>query len=407
MKNKNTVWVVLLSILAIVGFLAVGCPSTPAGTPTPNPTVTGSTFEYIRSSSSEDDGRCVIELAGGGYLVGGVTGETLLGGDGSVLVRLDSSGGVVWDKTYDGLIVEDICEAHDGGFLILGLGGDLVKVDDSGEEVWRKDYKPQTSNMFTTSIVRTSDGNYAIAGGTGGVLIGGNDNSMYMLLFVIDTAGQVIWEKNYSLGMVVEEPLEWASIARKVQECTSGGFILAGASYDRVANDSMASFARLLRTDANGNRIWSKHYVEESFYSECMGVVEHSDGTFSATVDHWTNGFGGLATRFLRVGVSGEAVTEKEIAPFRLSGLARTQDGKAVVCGTIKYADDNMDIQLIKHNLQGNAEWSRSYGGPTDEEFGDIAVTGDGGLVVAGSKVMAQTGQKQLYVVRTKSDGRL
>jgi hypothetical protein len=88
------------------------------------------------------------------------------------LVKTDSNGLMLWNKTYGGTIeatASSLVVAPDGGYAIAGstLGNDsdflLVKTDALGNMEWNQTYGG-TGHDFTSSLVATSDGGYAIAG---------------------------------------------------------------------------------------------------------------------------------------------------------------------------------------------------------------------------------------------------
>lgn len=112
----------------------------------------------------------LLETADGGYLIGGysksgISGdktEENIGGFDFWLVKIDSLGNKVWDKSY-GTINSDgiysICKTHDGNY-ILG-GGRYIKVDDNGDEFWTKSFIVCAG---TNDIKLTSDKGFLISG---------------------------------------------------------------------------------------------------------------------------------------------------------------------------------------------------------------------------------------------------
>jgi hypothetical protein len=93
------------------------------------------------------------------------------------LVKLDSSGNVVWTKTIGGSSRDEaysIVQSSDGGYVVagytrsFGAGEDdfyVVKLDSSGNVVWTKTIGG-SSYDYAYSITQTSDGGYIVAGRT-------------------------------------------------------------------------------------------------------------------------------------------------------------------------------------------------------------------------------------------------
>ncbi|NHJ14490.1 MAG: hypothetical protein EAX95_12495 [Candidatus Thorarchaeota archaeon] len=90
-------------------------------------------FEPVGESSSQSEGRDVIECSDGGFAIAGVTTLNGEGNNDILLLRTDSNGGYAWHKTYGG-VYDDygkiIAELGDGGFAVAGD----IRNDASGEQ---------------------------------------------------------------------------------------------------------------------------------------------------------------------------------------------------------------------------------------------------------------------------------
>ncbi len=141
--------------------------------------------------SSDEDVRSIKETANGYLILGGTTKSS----DGDVtgfhgftdywIVKLNSSGNLIWQKSLGGSNQEQVAEAIeslDDGILVAGssqsIDGDvignhdvnindvwLVKLDSSGSILWKKCYGG-TGNDIAGSVYQHADASYSIAGYT-------------------------------------------------------------------------------------------------------------------------------------------------------------------------------------------------------------------------------------------------
>jgi pimeloyl-ACP methyl ester carboxylesterase len=118
-----------------------------------------------------------IQTADGGYAMSGATYGPFLTNIDTYLVKTDSSGNMLWNKTYGGTGTEQgggLVQMADGGYAVVsetnssgagGMDGWLFRTDSSGNMLWNKTFGgPGKDN--TNNIVLTADGGFAIAGYT-------------------------------------------------------------------------------------------------------------------------------------------------------------------------------------------------------------------------------------------------
>jgi hypothetical protein len=125
-----------------------------------------------------------IQTADGGYAL---TGVVYSGGKQDAwLVKTDSSGNMLWNQTYGGTGDDQPwvpVQMDDGGYAIVGwtssfgtggADGWLFRTDSSGNMLWNRTYGG-AGTEFLDNIIRTSDGGYALAGFTDSFGAGSTD----------------------------------------------------------------------------------------------------------------------------------------------------------------------------------------------------------------------------------------
>jgi len=206
---------------------------------------------------SYDQAYSIVQTGGGGYTIAGYTESYGAGGRDVWLIKTDSAGNVVWNKTYGGArndyVQQAMIRASDGGYALAcctesyGAGNSdfwVIKTDSSGNVQWNKTYG-WTSWDEPHSIIQTDDGSYVIAGATKSV--GAGDYDVWILK--ISSSGIPQWNSTYG-GADYDG-------AKSVIPATDGGYLLAGWT------DSFGSGGHdlwLVKTDDNGDMQWNQTY---------------------------------------------------------------------------------------------------------------------------------------------------
>jgi len=192
--------------------------------------------EWNRTYGGTDDDQAfsVRQTSDGGYIIAGLTYSFGAGSCDAWLVKTDTSGNMVWNKAYGGTSWDDaksVVQTSDGGYIIAGYtysfgagGGDfwLVKTDSNGEMVWNKTYGG-TDDDYAYSVQQTIDAGYIIAGLTESFGAGWED----FWLVKTDSNGEMVWNKTYG-----GTGNDWAF---SVQQTSDGGYVIAGLTGSVVA----------------------------------------------------------------------------------------------------------------------------------------------------------------------------
>lgn len=85
-------------------------------------------------------------------------------------------------------------------------------------------------------------------------------------------------------------------------------------------------------------------------------------------------------------------------------GIDRTLDGGLIMTGYTKsFGSGGEDIYLIKSNAMGQIEWSKTYGGKSNETGWAVKSTNDSGFVIAGSTDIL--GEADGFIMKTDKNG--
>ena len=86
--------------------------------------------------------------------------------------------------------------------------------------------------------------------------------------------------------------------------------------------------------------------------------------------------------------------------------VQQTTDGGYIVAGvTSSYGTCGADVYLIKTNSNGNALWSRTFGGRGDQRGYSVQQTSDGGYIVVGGTSPPMSGLADVYLIKTDAEG--
>ena len=254
--------------------------------------------------SEWDYGSSVQPASDGGYILVGSTKSFGSGESDAWLIKTDTNGNQVWDKTFGGSnsdAVHSVQPTTDGGYILAGstrsFGGDntdawLIKTDANGNQVWAMTFGGSEWD-YAFSVRLTTDGGYIVAGETES--FGGDDAWMIKT----DASGNQVWSKTFGGS-------EWDA-ALSVQQTTDGGYIIAGSTASFGAGDSDVW---LIKTDTNGNQVWAKTFGG-SGSDQASSVQQTTDGGY--IVAGGTDSFGvGLDDGWLiKTDANGDVGTEQ------------------------------------------------------------------------------------------------
>jgi hypothetical protein len=334
--------------------------------------------DYERGNSiviTDDNGFAVVGATNALYSGGNIT-------EGDIwLVRTNSTGDTLWTKTYGGSGIDEgnsIYQTADGGFILAGARSNnlliydawLIRTDSNGDTIWTKTYGDNFAEELASSVIETSDSGFAFTGFSNTQTTFSRD----VWLVRTDAAGDTLWTRTFGgTG---------SDLGAAVLQTADNGFIVTGKT--RVIGGEYDLY--LIRTDENGNTLWTKTYNGPSSpnsVDDGRDIELISDGGVVVM------GFTSLNVWLLRTDANGDTLWTKQYPGSGDSFDKTSDDGFVITGGT----------WLIRTNASGDLLWSTTFAGLANS----VQQTSDGGYIVAGYNFFSAT-KDDLWLARFGSD---
>jgi len=195
-----------------------------------------------------------------------------------------------------------------------------------------------------------------------------------------------------------------------VQQTSDGGYIVAG--WDEWLYHTLYFFGQTAKTDSNGEIEWSHCYADGVFGSGAhfYSVQQTSDGGFISA---------GSASRFhhydlpnfwlVKTDAVGDCVWTRVFGGSDYDvchSVRQTDDGGFIAAGyTDSFGSGGTDFWLLKTNADGDSLWSRTFGGWASDNCYSVQQTPDGGYILAGLTSSFGAGGYDFWLVRTDTNG--
>ena len=203
--------------------------------------------------SRDETVHSIIHRSDGGYIFAGHSKPEDSENMDALVVCLDENGSVQWFRTFGDLSPEDaqsIIEVPDG-FVIAGYqdvtgkgnyDAWVVKINTTGEIVWEKTYGGSERDS-AHQIIRADDGGFMVVGENNSHSAGKSD----VWVFKLTSDGSLVWEQ--MIGGQYDDK------GYSIQETTDSGYLVAGntQSYGAGGTD-----AWVIKLSEEGTPLWSK-----------------------------------------------------------------------------------------------------------------------------------------------------
>ena len=345
----------------------------------------------------QDQGFAIQQTLDGGYVFAGFTYTADPNNSLFNLVKTDANGNSLWSRTWDHSDWWDECysvqQTSDSGYILAGATYSsvaenwdfwVVKTNANGDSLWSKTFGGN-DNDVCSALDQTTDGGFVFAG----------TSFRYFWLIKTDADGDSLWTRTFNGAFL--------SHCNSVRQTSDGGYALAGYTMHADGNSDYW----LVKTDANGDSLWSRTFGDGIRDDECLSVKQTSDGgyvlagyTFIApgNSDFW----------LVKTDANGDELWSRNYGgnsyDFCRSGL-QTIDGGYIFAGqTTSFSAGPSDYWLIKTDANGDSLWSRRYGGSVFENCRSAQQTSDGGYILAGSTSSFGAGNVDFWLVKTAPD---
>ncbi len=282
---------------------------------------------------SDDEWAPNIALdASGNVYISGSTESYGTGSPNAFILKLDSSGKILWYKTWGGserdlgigIVLDDLGNAFImGQTLSYGAGSDdifLLKYNSAGNLLWNNTWGG-VSHEYTYGIALDASGNTCITGVTWS--FGAGHSSVFVLKY--DSSGNLLWDITWGGSS--------GETGREIAVDNSGNQYITGetSSYGAGYSDAF-----LLKYDSFGNLLWDKTW-------------------------------GGSDNDYGR-------------------GIALDASGNTYITGvTRSYGAGSSDVFFLKYNSSGNMLWTKTWGGSADDSVRGIALDSSGNTFITGN----------------------
>ena len=331
----------------------------------------------------------VKQTSDGGFIFTGNTESYATGWCDGWLVKTDSNGNELWNKSFGGPNSDDLFyveQTNDGGYITAGYtylstdflsSGWFVKTDSNGNEIWNRTIGGDDNNV-AEFVQQTSDGGYILTGYSGTY---GASNINYWVV-KIDSQGNNLWDTTFT-GTTDD-------FIKCIHQTSDGGYILVGSTQEFRVKDESEVF--LIKIDSNGNQIFDRTYgIKDHSYASSVFLT--NDGGY-IIVGETSSGDELIESLLIKTDSDGNQEWVKTFGNMtkniRTYDGQQTFDGGYILAGAIgSFIGDSGDTQwsnaiIIKTDSSGNEQWNITVGGDDNDWAYSIFQTTDGGYIISG-----------------------
>lgn len=242
---------------------------------------------------------------------------------------------------------------------------------------------------YGLSVQQTADSGYIIAGMTTSFGAGFFD----LYLVKTDAQGDTLWTKTYG-----GENDDWAS---SIRQTSDGAYIITGTT---VSFGTGSPDVWLIKTDLHGDSLWARTFGGSSFDAS-YSVQQTTDGGY--IVAGFTESFGrpNRDVYLIKTDAFGNDIWTKTFGGNGIDhsfSVDQTSDSGYIVAGyTTSSGSGNYDVYILRTNTNGDSLWAGTYGGTDYDEAYSVKQTSDRGYIIAGYTESFGAGNGDMYLIKT------
>ena len=210
------------------------------------------------------------------------------------------------------------------------------------------------------------------------------------------TDPNIVWTKTYGTANI--------EVGFSIHQTNDDGFIIVG---ETKLSESQNWDIYLIKTDGEGNVIWTKTYGDEN---DDFGrsVIQTPDGGY--VIGGFTKSYmtGSVSIYLIRTYANGDTIWTRTYGGKSIGyicyDLLLTLDSSYIIAGTI-FENDNEDIYVMKTDSTGEIIWTRTYGGTDQDWCWEIQQTTDNGYAIIGTTSSFGVGNCDVWLLKTDSLG--
>ncbi len=395
-------------------------------------TIGGSAEDFSVAFEPTSDGGYII----GGYSASNASGDKTENSNGQLdiwIVKINSAGSIMWQNTIGGAgddFLISIKQTSDNGY-ILGAGSDsnisgdktensrggldywIIKLDTSGNIIWQKTYGGAQPE-FDTYVVETNDGGYFVGGYSDSDVSGdktdpSNGQRDYWAL-KLDNTGAIMWQNSIG-GSLVDRP-------QAAFQTADGGYIMGGfsnspASGDKSENSQGGNDYWIVKIDTSGNIQW-ENTIGGNDSDVLRDMEQTTDGGYivggysksNISGDKTENSQGDYDSWILRLDLNGNIAWQNTIGGSGIDyprDIKQLNDGNYMIASwsnsnisgdKTENSNGGYDYWLLKLSTAGNLISQNTIGGSSDESGTYILENLDGSFAMLCSSDSNISGDK-------------